>query len=429
MSPTLALALKDLRLFFADKKGVFITFAVPIAIASFMGSLVGGMGGGSDGKLPKAIPVLVADGDGSELSKAFVAKLKAGGLVTPTVVSQVQAEKDVKSGKAGVAVEIPKGFGEEAPQAMFSGKAPTLTLLYDPSKSLEMQAGQGAIMQAAMETVSQKAFSSTNYGGSLKDIESSSDFTPDQKANYRELFGTLDKINAGGAQAEMGGGGGGMRQPIEMKKVAATAAQKGDDYSGLAHMFAGMAVQGVLFFAIDAAMGLLRERRLGIWRRLKVAPIGLTQILMGKALGSAILAAFVLSGVLLFGRVVFGIQVQGSMLGLGMVIAATALMTASFGLFVASMGRTETQSRGLSVLVVLGLSMLGGAWFPTFLMPNWVQPISKLTPSRWAVDGFDAMLWRGGGLDAALVPTGMLLLFTLVFGVLSMMRFSTIKEA
>ncbi|CAN5381878.1 ABC transporter permease [soil metagenome] len=431
MSPILALAMKDLRLFFKDKKGVLITFAVPIAIASFMGSLTAGLGGGGD-KPMKAVPILVADSDGSELSKAVIAKMKATGMVEPTAASQADAEAKVRKGDWGVAFEIPKGFGKEAPNAMFGGKAPKLTLLYDPSKALEMQASQGAIMQATMQAVSAKAFSADSYNGGLKDIESSTSFDAHQKAAYRDLFGSLDRLKATGAQSSTdtgGDGGGGMKQPFEMNKVAATAAKTGPDYSGLAHMFAGMAMQGVLFFAIDAAMGLLRERRLGIYRRLRVAPISLGQILAGKLLGSAVLAAFVLSGVLLFGRVVFGIQVMGSMVGLGLIIGATALMTASFGLFVASMGRTEAQSRGLSVLVVLGLSMLGGAWFPAFLMPAWVQPISLATPSRWAVDGFDAMLWRGQGLSAALPSVGVLLGFTVAFAAIAMGRFATMKEA
>ncbi|RYG31646.1 ABC-2 transporter permease [bacterium] len=425
MSALRALIQKDLRLFFADRKAVLITFAVPIGIASFMGSLQSGMGDGT--KVTKAIPILVADSDNSELSRAFVAKLKAGGLLAPTASTLEKAEAAVRSGKASVAVEIPKGFGKEAPNAMFGGKAPDLTLRYDPSNALEMQAAQGSVMQAAMETVSAKAFGAGSSNEWLKDVEASPDLSEERKDAFRGLSDSLQKVDATGA-GEGSGDGGGMQQPFVLKKVAATAAKTGNDYSGLAHMFAGMAVQGVLFFAIDSAMGLLRDRRLGIWRRLRVSPITLGQMLAGKIAASSLLALFVLSGVLLFGRLVFKIELQGSALGLGLVLAATSVMTACFGLFVAALGRTETQSRGLSVLAVLVMSMLGGAWFPSFLMPSWVQPISMLTPSRWAVDGFDAMLWRGGGLTAALQPSLILLVFAAVFAAVAYGRFATIKE-
>ena len=223
-------------------------------------------------------------------------------------------------------------------------------------------------------------------------------------------------------------GGGGPQEPFKLKTVAQAAEKDGEKGGSLAHTFAGMAVQGVLFFGINEAMGLLRDRRLGVWRRLLASPATLSELLLGKALSSALVGALVLLGVLGFGAAVFGIRVSGSWLGLGAVVFATGLMTAAFGLLVAALGRTEAQSRGLATLAVLSMSMLGGAWFPSFLMPEWVQKLSLAVPVRWAVDGFDAMLWRGGGLSAALAPVGGLLFFTLAFGAIAAFRFGTIPE-
>eukprot|EP01041_Mallomonas_annulata_P020825 gene20825-40730_t len=47
--------------------------------------------------------------------------------------------------------------------------------------------------------------------------------------------------------------------------------------------------------------------------------------------------------------------------------------------------------------------MLGGAWVPSFIFPEWMQQVTLVIPTRWAVDGFDAVTWRGLGLDAAWV--------------------------
>ncbi len=115
-------------------------------------------------------------------------------------------------------------------------------------------------------------------------------------------------------------------------------------------------------------------------------------------------------------------------LALGLIVVASALMVSAFGLLVASLGRTEEQSRGLSILAVLAMVMLGGAWFPSFLMPAWVQKISFVVPVRWALDGFDAMLWRGQGLGAALTPAAGLLFFALVFGLVAAFRFRTMPQ-
>jgi ABC-2 type transport system permease protein len=67
--------------------------------------------------------------------------------------------------------------------------------------------------------------------------------------------------------------------------------------------------------------------------------------------------------------------------------------------------------------------MLGGAWVPSFIFPQWLQRITVVMPARWAVDGLDAVVWRGLGFEAAIVPIAVLLLFSVVFGVLAVTRF------
>jgi ABC-2 type transport system permease protein len=67
--------------------------------------------------------------------------------------------------------------------------------------------------------------------------------------------------------------------------------------------------------------------------------------------------------------------------------------------------------------------MLGGAWIPTFLFPQWMQRLTVVVPTRWAIDGLDAMTWRGLGITAALGPIAVLLGFALAFAVLAIYRF------
>lgn len=428
MTRIFALLWKDLRLFFGDRRAMLIAFLVPIGIASFFASVFAGSPGP---KKDTKIPVLIVDQDGSPLVAKIVESLKKDSMADPKIVSEADAQASVEKGTNGVAVVFPKGFAAQAPRAMFRGEPPTVELRYDPSKSLEMQAVQGSIMQVAMQTVSRDAFSpNTDYSDQLHDIDASPGLSPAQKQTFHSFFGTLKGLNA------MSGASGagpqrGMQAPFTLKAEPQTAVKtRGgeEDYSQVAHSFAGMAMQGVLFYGINAAMTMLSDRRKGIWRRLRAAPVGLTELLVGKALATALIGTAVLSGVLAFGMLVFHMRVQGSWLGLGLIVVTAALMTSAFGLLVASLGRTEEQSRGLSILAVLTMVMLGGAWFPSFLMPSWVQKVSMAVPVRWALDGFDAMLWRGQGLASALTPAAGLLFFTVVFGLIATFRFRTMPE-
>jgi ABC-2 type transport system permease protein len=67
--------------------------------------------------------------------------------------------------------------------------------------------------------------------------------------------------------------------------------------------------------------------------------------------------------------------------------------------------------------------MLGGAWVPTFVFPSWLQRLTVVVPARWAVDGLDAMTWRGVGLSGAVAPTLMLLGFAALFGAVAVSQF------
>jgi len=125
----------------------------------------------------------------------------------------------------------------------------------------------------------------------------------------------------------------------------------------------------------------------------------------------------------LVAAIVFGVRVEGSMAGFLGVSAAFALMTAGFGMLIATIGKTPEATRGLSIFAVLIVVMLGGAWIPMFLFPQWLQKFTLVVPTRWAMDGLEAMTWRGLPLASAWAPIGVLLLFAVVFGALAVARF------
>ena len=60
--------------------------------------------------------------------------------------------------------------------------------------------------------------------------------------------------------------------------------------------------------------------------------------------------------------------------------------------------------------------MLGGAWVPTFVFPRWLQNLTAVVPTRWAIDGLDATTWRGLGLASVVWPIAFLLLASLLCG-------------
>ena len=103
---------------------------------------------------------------------------------------------------------------------------------------------------------------------------------------------------------------------------------------------------------------------------------------------------------------------------------ALALLAATTGLMIASLGRSVGATRGVAMFSVLILVMLGGAWVPSFLFPEWLQHLTEFVPTRWAVDGLDATTWRGLPLQAAFAPTAILVGWSALFAAIAVWRFN-----
>jgi ABC-2 type transport system permease protein len=210
--------------------------------------------------------------------------------------------------------------------------------------------------------------------------------------------------------------------PFSTREVEANS-QPDVKYNSYAHSFAGMGVQFILMMGVDMAVGLLTMRRLGLWKRLRAAPLSRAKLLGSRVLSTALIALIVFTVIYAVAGAIFNVRIEGSAAGFVLVLIAFSLLTASFGLLVAALGKTPEATRGLAIFATLLLVMLGGAWVPSFIFPAWLQKISLFVPTRWAVDGLDAMTWRGLPFDAAVLPAVVMLAFSSAFAVLAVLRF------
>ncbi len=424
MIPFRALVRKDLLLFFVDRRALLMSFAVPIAIGSFFGYVLGGSG---DQANASKIPVLTVDQDRSAISREIVTRLSAEKALAVKPSTPVEARAAVRKGAATVAVIIPPNFGQDAGRAFFGPQQkPEIGVLFDPSYAAERSMVTGILTGDVMQAVSKEMFAGQTgreiARNSLSQVERSKSLPAEDKKPLEDLLRSVDRFNQQVAQGAGAGLSHGLAMPYTTREAAVTARQN-IQYNGYAHAFAGMVVQFVLFLGIDVGIGLLQQRQRGLWKRFRAAPLSRGVLLGSRAVSAAILTFFVVQVNFLFARLIFGVRVEGSMVGFLGVSAAFALMTAGFGMLVATIGKTPEATRGLAIFATLMAVMLGGAWIPMFLFPQWLQKLTVVVPTRWAMDGLEAMTWRGLGLEAAIVPIGVLLLFAVVFGALAVVRF------
>jgi ABC-2 type transport system permease protein len=385
------------------------------------------LGGQSDQSDRSKIPVLVVDQDQSAISREIVNRLSQENSLDVKPSSAEAARAAVRKGSANVAVIIPSNFGRDSGQAFFGPeKKPELEVLFDPSHSAERAMVQGVLTGDVVQAVSKEMFSGQTgrdlLKGSLAQVEQSRGLAPADKQSLEDLLRGVQRYND---RADSSGGAGlsrGLTIPFTTHEEAVTA-RVDAPYNGYAHAFAGMVVQFVLFLGIDVGIGLLQQRQRGLWKRFRAAPLSRGVLLGSRAASASVLALCVVLVNFLFARLVFGVRVDGSMAGFLAVCAAFSVMTAAFGMLIATLGKTPDATRGLSIFVTLIVVMLGGAWIPMFLFPQWLQRLTVVTPTRWAMDGLEATTWRGLGFTAAFPAVLVLLGFAAVFAVLAVARF------
>ncbi len=370
MTAFLALVRKDLQIFFGDTRAVIMAFAAPILIGSFFGYV---FGGNQNKKESTRLEVLFVDQEQGLVAKQLLASMQQDANLEVTPSALEPAREAVHKGKAPVAIIIPVGFGDQAARALFgSGAKPEITVLFDPSHQVEASMVRGILAGQMMVAMSSKP--------------------------------------------------GGFSLPFMTKDEALTA-RAGVAYNSYAHSFGGMAIQFMLFMGIDVGIGLLLLRQRGLWRRFRAAPLSKIVLLGSRAASAMLVGMMILAVVFTFARVVFGVKIEGSLPGFIGVCGAFSLMTAAYGLLIAALAKTPEAARGLAILATLLMVMMSGAWVPSFMFPSWMQSFTKLVPARWAMDGLDAMTWRGLGIEEALLPIAVLLGSTVVFGAIAVWRF------
>ena len=378
MIPFLALIRMELRLFLKDRRAVLMSVVAPIAIASFFGYIFGGGAGNDDSS---RIPILLVVQDSSAITQEVITLLTADPSLEVKPSTPERAREAVRKGKATAALVVPKDFGANTAQAFLEGgPRPEIGALYDPSHGVELKMLEGILAGAVMEVAAKRLFSGP--GGSPR----------------------------------------GFRLPFEVKTEAITSGN-GIAYNGYAHSYGGMGIQFLLMVGVEVGVSLLLRRQQGVWKRMRAAPLSRTMLLGSRVVSSSITSMATLMILFGFARVVFGVRIQGSMLGFLGVCAAFSLMTAAFGLLIAGLGKTAEATRGLAILATLLMVMLGGAWAPTFIFPKWLQSLTVVIPTRWAMDGLDAVTWRGLGFSAVALPIALLAGCSLLFGALAVMRF------
>ncbi|HBE71985.1 MAG TPA: hypothetical protein DDW52_27920 [Planctomycetaceae bacterium] len=407
---------------------------VPILFFSIFAMIFSrGVGGGT-----APLSIAVVDQDNSDLSKRIVATLKnqsdfeavrGGGRVPDGWTLQRLAKDLLARTETDLVVMIPEGFTqnilsvapEQSPQQ--ADKIASIAILDKGTNQIHAQVVKALLGEAVANSVA--THQATQLAGEFQPAT-----TPSGSAVVTASHGVrstghnaLQQVDQTAGPEQLAAAFAKYAAPSAGSAVSNQLGFENQNVFGfdrhnpkIAMYAAGIAVMFLLFSATGAGGSLLEEREAGTLSRLLASELSIGQLLAGKWLYICLLGLCQLIIMFSWAQLVFGVDLLGRPLRFLAIGVPTCCSAASLAMLLAVICKSRAQLNGVSVVVVLSMSALGGSMIPRYIMSESMQRMGKLTFNGWALDGFEKVFWFDLPLSALTTEIAILASLAFVLG-------------
>jgi ABC-2 type transport system permease protein len=402
------IALKDLTIFVRDRGSLFFFIVFPFMFIFLFNFLMQGVGG-EDERLEVHLATLEpAGGLSHQIIGAIETKdetaLAPGDPVIIWDRDYGAARRAVEDGELGGFLAFPADFT----QAMMTG----------PATKLEVYADAGdvntrAVLNGVASVISSQITTNRVIISAAGELLAGSGVAPG------EINAAISRIQSE-LFAEGTGEAGAAYLTYRTEKVGEVEAENPANF-----VVPGYLVMFVFFAAAVAAESIVKERQNNTLERLLATSVNRESILGGIYTGSVVRG---LIQIIIFwgaGILIFKVDMGLSPAAVIILSILMVVMSSAFAVMLATLVRTVRSAASLAVLTSLLLAPLGGCWWPSFVYPEWLQNVAKITPHAWATDGFNKLMLFGASFGDVWSSMVALLVFTAVFGMIGVWRFRT----
>ena len=176
--------------------------------------------------------------------------------------------------------------------------------------------------------------------------------------------------------------------PLFFATVAFFMFQQGGDPDALIYAGLGAAVMGIwTATSVAAGSALQRERWNGTLELLVAAPAHFSLVLLPIGLATSCIGIYCMTTTLLFGRIVFGIELQFEQpLLFALAVPATLLSIGALGFLIAVAFARFRAAWAMGSMTEYPIWLICGFLVPLTLLPVWVKPISWLLAPTWGMN-------------------------------------------
>ena len=406
----LACIKKEILLLSRDIGGLIILFIMPLILVVTVTKIQKST---YDSFSDTSIPILFLDNDQDSISSVIKKHVSAAGNLK--IVSEIdnkniteeQLQSEVFKGKYQVGIVIPKNL----------------------SKDLDYK-----INQNVEKILNQFAFDSTQikYNKAVENKTIKLYFDPATSVAFKQnVLNILDKLITEtenksiytAFQKEMGSDDNSAFQNdkfINFKEIVPQSSATTLKPNVTQHNVPAWTLFAIFFIIVPLSINIVKEKNLGTHIRLLVSPMPYSVQIMGKTITYLIISLFQFLMILCVAKFIFplidlpGFKTDGILLSIiGLTIFA-ALAAIGLGILIGTVAKTQEQSAPFGATLVVILAAIGGVWIPVFVMSDFMQYFSKISPMNWALDGYYSLILRNQSIIQIIPNIILLTLFYII---------------
>lgn len=364
------IAMHLLKRVIGNRKGLITRIVLPVAVISGMIAIIGGVG-------PGPVKVAYMNEDRGELG-AHVLQ----GLTNKMNIEFVESsgapdmKEAVISHRVAGALAIPSDF-----TARLLAGEPSKAMMYqlnESEESVKLQLYIDLEIQRIEQAVSTSKFAAAD--GS--------------EAEQTKLLETL-------------------LQAQEKRIVETKEADFGLARNPLASTVIGIIVLFILLACNGSIYSVVEDREQLTMARMYTAPVNAFEIAAGNFIGAFLVGTIQMAVTLLFTRYAVGYDYGMPLVQLFVILECFLLAAIGMASATASMVKNPAGLGHINTLIVTPTCMLGGCFWPLYIMPDYMQKIANFVPQKWAIDAA-GKLASGGEFESVIIHIGILLLFAVV---------------
>lgn len=358
---------KEFTLIFRDRGTIAMLVILPIMLLIVFGFAIN--------LDPKNLPTTIVNYDQTPLTRSFIASLQSSGyynLVSTTSMGK-EAKANLDSGKTSFVITIPANFTHD----YIRGENPQLLVeldASDPGSSASALSNIQPILSQTLSDFSQRGLVTPHVAQRNVNLIIHRNYNESNRSDYNIVPGLI-----------------GVLLTLTMVMLTSTA--------------------------------ITSETESGTMEMLLTTPLRSTEIILGKIIPYIVLGYLQLTSILIFGKLLINIPIEGSVWLLYLASAPFIIANLMVGMIFSTIAKTPMQAMQLSVFFQLPSMFLTGYVFSFYGMPQWAQMIGQALPMTYFTRITRGIMLKGNNFGEIVPNVWPILLIAAVLVIITSIKF------